>query len=179
VHKGLGKSFSINHLKNKNHMKNFIILTTLLAFSMASFAQQDTTIKQQTAPNSMQAKPNTYWKESDLYKKSKTQKIVGWSLIGAGMIGMSVTLAADFNQGTENTVGRIFGEKQPYKSYTTYYVINSAVIAGGMYLLIKSTINKKAAMAGSVFIDMEKAQVLQGNAFSYQSFPVVGLKIPL
>ncbi len=167
-------------------MKNFIILTTLLAFSIASFAQQDSTIKQQAspnlqeaAPNPMQTKPNTHWKDSDLYKKSKTQKIVGWSLIGAGMIGMSVTLAADFNQGTENTIGGPFGEKQPYKSYTTYYVINSAVIAGGMYLLIKSTINKKAAMAASVFIDMEKAQVLQGAAFSYQSFPVVGLKIPL
>jgi hypothetical protein len=58
-------------------------------------------------------------------------------------------------------------------------VISSAVIAGGIYLLIKSTINKKAAMAGSVFLNMEKAQVLQGAAFSYQSFPVVGLRIPL
>ena len=167
-------------------MKNFIILTTLLAFSTTSFAQQDTTIKQQstsnsvqTEPNLMQTKPNTHWKDSELYKKSKTQKIVGWSLIGAGMIGMSVTLAADFNQGTEYTLDGIFGEKQTYKSYTTYYVLNSAVIAGGMYLLIKSTINKKAAMAASVFIDMEKAQVLHGTAFSYQSFPVLGLKIPL
>jgi hypothetical protein len=45
--------------------------------------------------------------------------------------------------------------------------------------MIRSTINKKKAMAASVFIDMEKAQTLQGAAFSYQSFPVVGLKIPL
>jgi hypothetical protein len=160
-------------------MKNCIILTTLLAFSMASFAQQDSTIKQQTAPNPMQAKPNTYWKDSDLYKKSKTQKIVGWSIVGAGMIGITATLVADMNQGTEYTLDGIFGVEQTYKSYTAYYVISSAVIAGGIYLLIKSTINKKAAMAGSVFLNMEKAQVLQGAAFSYQSFPVVGLRIPL
>jgi hypothetical protein len=163
-------------------MKNCIILATLLAFSMASFAQQDSTIKQQTAPNPMQTKPNTHWKDSDLYKKSKTQKIVGWSLVGAGMIGITATLVADMNQGTESTFDQLLSNgtyKPAYKSYTTYYVISSAVIAGGMYLLIKSTINKKAAMAASVFIDMEKAQVLQGTAFHYQSFPVVGLKIPL
>lgn len=163
-------------------MRNFIILTTLLAFSMASFAQQDSTIKQQTSPNPMQTKPNTYWKDSELYKKSKTQKIVGWSLVGAGMIGITATLVADMNQGTESTIDQIFSNgtyKPAYKSYTAYYVISSTVIAGGLYLLIKSTINKKKAMVASVFIDMEKARVLQGTAFSDQSFPVVGVRIHL
>ena len=168
-------------------MKNFIFLMTILAFSRASFAQQDTTIKQkatpnsvQTEPNPMQTKPNTHWKDSDLYKKSKTQKIVAWSLIGAGTIGLCVTLMADANQGTYNVLSDVItGESPAYKSYTAYYVISSAVVAGGFGFMIASTINKKKAMAASVFIDMEKAQILQGTAFSYQSFPVVGLKIPL
>jgi hypothetical protein len=166
--------------KIKNHMKSFITLTMLLAFTTASFAQQDTTIQQQTTPTPMQAKPNTHWKDSDLYKKSKTQKIVAWSLIGGGTIGLFATLIADANQGTYNSFSDVItGEKPAYKSYTTSYVIFSAVVGGGFYLMIRSTMNKKKAMATSVFMDMEKAQVLQGAAFSYQSFPVVGLKIPL
>ena len=168
-------------------MKNCIILTTLLAFSMASFAQQDSTIKEQAAPNSqqaapnpMQTKPNTHWKDSDLYKKSRTQKIVAWSLIGGGTIGLFATLIADANQGAYNDFSDLItGEKPAYKSYTASYVIFSAVVGGGFYLMIRSTMNKKNAMAASVFIDMEKAQILQGTAFSYQSFPVLGLKIPL
>jgi hypothetical protein len=149
-------------------MKNFIILTMLLTFTTASFAQQAT--------------PNIHWKDSDLYKKSKTQKIVGWSLVGAGTIGLGVTLTADMNQGVESTFDQLLSNgtyKPAYKSYTAYYVISSAVVAGGLYLLIASTINKKKAMAASVFIDMEKAQVLQGTVFSYQSFPVVGVRVPL
>ncbi len=72
------------------------------------------------------------------------------------------------------------GSVQPeYKSYTAYYVLSGAVVAGGVYLLFASASNKRKAKAASVFMNMEKAKILQGTVFSYQSFPVVGLKIPL
>lgn len=155
---------------NQKHikMKHFIILTMLLAFTTVSFAQQAT--------------PNTHWKDSDLYKKSKTQKIVGWSLAGAGTIGFIVTLAADADQRVNGGFVGVLsnGSVQPeYKSYTAAYVISGAVVAGGVYLLFASAKNKNKAKAASVFIDMEKARVLQGTVFSYQSFPVIGVRIPL
>jgi hypothetical protein len=155
---------------NQKHikMKHFIILTILLAFTTVSFAQQAT--------------PNIHWKDSDLYKKSKTQKIVGWSLAGAGTIGFIVTLAADADQRVNGGFVAVLsnGSVQPeYKSYTAAYVISGAVVAGGVYLLFASAKNKNKAKAASVFIDMEKALVLQGTVFSYQSFPVVGVRIPL
>ena len=149
-------------------MRNFIILTMLLAFTTVSFAQQTT--------------PKPHWKDSDLFKKSKTQKIVGWSLAGAGTIGFLVTFAADANQGVTNTFSEVISNgtyKPEYKSYTAAYVICGAVVAGGVYLLFVSAKNKNKAKAATVFIDMEKARVLQGTAFSYQSFPVVGVRIPL
>jgi hypothetical protein len=156
-------------------MKKFVILTMLLAFATASFAQQ-------TTPNQQQTAPGQHWKDSDLYKKSKTQKIVGWSLVGVGSIGLMATLTADMDQGVASTFEQVISNgtsKPAYKSYTAYYVLSGVAIAGGIYLLAISSRNKRKAKAASVFIDMENATVLQGTAFSYQSFPVVGLKIPL
>jgi len=146
-------------------MKNSIILTALLAFTTVSFAQQ-------TAPND-------HWKDSDLYQKSKSQRTAGWIITGAGIAGCVITLAADMSQMTEVTLGRVFGETQQAKSYTVPYVISGAAIVGGMYLLFRSSSNKRKAKAASVFIDIENAPMLQGAVFSYQSFPVAGVRIRL
>jgi hypothetical protein len=148
-------------------MKNISILSIMILFASISFAQQ-------TTPT-----PSTNWKDSDLYQKSKTQKTVGWIMTGAGMAGLTITLALDINQMNENTLGGIFGEQPDEKSYTVPYVISSAVLAGGIYLLFRATHNKKKAQAASAFIDMEKAPMLLGNVYHYQSFPVVGLRVRL
>jgi hypothetical protein len=150
-------------------MKNIIILSILILFTTITFAQQ-------TTPTPT---PNTNWKDSDLYKKSKTQKTVGWIMTGAGMAGLTITLGLDINQMTENTLGGILGENTEEKSYAVPYVISSAVLVGGIYLLFRATHNKKKAQAASAFIDMEKAPLLQGSVFRYQSFPVVGLRVRL
>jgi hypothetical protein len=149
-------------------MKNFIILMMLLAFTTVSFAQQVT--------------PNTNWRDSDLYKKSKTQSIAGWSLTGAGTIGLIVTLAEDASQDVAGVFTVVLSNatvKPEHKSYTAAYVISGAAVAGGVYLLSASAKNRKKAKAASVFIDMEKAPMLQGTKFSYESFPVVGVRIRL
>jgi hypothetical protein len=149
-------------------MKNIIILAALNAFATASFAQQTT--------------PNQQWKDSDLYKKSKTQKTVGWIMAGAGTAGLIVTLAADASQVTEGVMTQVvsLGSVEPeYKSYTVPYVLSGAVLAGGVYLLFKSVQNKNKAKAATVFIDMEKARVLQGTSIKDQPFPVVGLRVRL
>ncbi len=51
-------------------MKKIILLSLLLAFTASSFGQQSA--------------PKQYWTDSDYYKKSKKQKIVGWIFTGVG-----------------------------------------------------------------------------------------------
>ncbi len=69
------------------------------------------------------------------------------------------------------------GSVQPeYKSYTAYYVLSGAVVAGGVYLLFASASNKRKAKAASVFIDMEKAKVLQVMFLVINRFQWWGLK---
>ena len=80
-------------------MKKFIILTMLVAIATASFAQQ-------TTPNQQQTAPDQNWKDSDLYKKSKTQKTVGWVLVAVGSIGLTATLIADMSQAVASTFER-------------------------------------------------------------------------
>ena len=103
-------------------------------------------------------------------------------MAGAGTVGFFVTMVADASQVTDGALTDVvtLGYAQPeYKSYTVEYVLSGAVIAGGVYLLFKGAKNKNKAKAANVFIDMEKAHVLQGSAFKNQSFPVVGLRVRL
>ncbi len=156
-------------------MKKFIILTMLVAIATASFAQQ-------TMPNQQQTAPDQNWKDSVLHEKIKSQRTGGWVLVAVGSIGITAALIADMSQTVAGTFGVILsnGENKPaYKSYTGIYVLGGVAVAGGIYLLGAASRNKRKAKAASVFINMENAPVLQGAAYSYQSFPVVGLKIPL
>jgi len=149
-------------------MKKIIILTMLLAFVAASFAQQ--------------VPPTQDWKESDYYKKSKKQKTAAWILTGAGTAGLLVTLAADATQVTAGAFTTLFslGYVEPeYKSYTVPYLISAACVVTGVWLFIASSHNRKKAKAASVFINLEHAPVLQGTVFNNQLFPAVGVKIHL
>ncbi|GAO41461.1 hypothetical protein [Flavihumibacter petaseus] len=149
-------------------MKNLTMLMLSLVFATATIAQDSTV--------------NQNWKNSDLYKKGKTQKTVGWLLAAAGTTGLVVTLIADGTQGVEGAMTTVFsgGYVEPeYEDYTAAYVISSAVTLSGVYLLYKSTKNRNKAKAASAFIDIEKARVLHGALYSYQSFPVLGLRVRL
>ena len=50
---------------------------------------------------------------------------------------------------------------------------------GSIPLFIASSRNMRKAKATSVFIDMEKAQVVRGTVFNSQSFPVIEVRISL
>lgn len=145
-------------------MKKIINLTMLLAFAAASFGQQTT--------------PKQDWKETDYYKKSKKQKTTAWILLGSGVALFTGGLIAHYNY--VNNPDHLL-ETLSFKVTTGEVVATVGVlIAGGSIpLFIASSKNKKKAKAASVFIDMEKAQVLQGAVFSNQSFPAVGVRIGL
>jgi len=149
-------------------MKKIIISTLLLAFATASFSQQSA--------------PKQHWTETDYLKKSKKQKTAAWIFTGAGTAGLIVTLAADASQAVGGGLITVFslGTVEPeYKSYTVPYLLSAACVVSGVYLFVASSKNKKKAKRASVFINMEKATVLQGMAISNQSFPALGVKISL
>jgi len=147
-------------------MKKIIILTMLLAFVAISFAQQ-------IAP-----KEDMNWKESDYYKKSRTQKTVAWIFLGSGVALFTGGLIAHYNY--VNDSGDVLAGYYTGLSTGEAVAIVGVVVAGGSIpFFIASSKNKKKAKAGSVFINMEKASVLQGTVFSNQSFPAMGVRIPL
>ena len=151
-------------------MKNFIILTMLLAFTTVSLAQQTAPIQQQTTPNQN-------WKDSDLYKKSKTQKTVAWVLLGSGTALFVGGLIAHYNYLNNND--NPFAELTETTTGEVVAGVGVLVASGSIPFFIASSKNKKKAKAASVFIDVERARVLQGTAFSNQPFPAVGVRIPL
>jgi hypothetical protein len=147
-------------------MKKMIFSTMMLAFAASSFGQQ-------TAP-----KQNPNWQESDYYKKSKSQKTLAWVFLGTGTAMIVGGMIAHFNY--------INDENNPFAgidgTFTTGEAIAGAgllVASGSIPFFISSAKNKRRAKEGSVFIDMEHAEILQGTAFSSRSFPAVGFRIRL
>lgn len=97
----------------------------VLVFTTVSFAQQVT--------------PNQNWKDSDLCRKSKSQKTIGWIMAGAGTTGFVATLVADGSQVTAGTFDQVFtlGTYQPeYKSYKAYYVLSGGSYSGRSLFII-------------------------------------------
>lgn len=144
-------------------MKNVIILTMVLAFTTVSFAQQIT------------PKQDLNWKESDYFKKSKTQKTVAWILLGGGVALFTGGLIAHYNY--INNQDNPFAELTETTTGEFVAVVGVLMAGGSIPLFISSSRNKSKAKAASVFIDMEKAQVVQGTVFSCQPFPAVGVRI--
>ena len=144
-------------------MKKMIILTMLLAFAAASFCQQIT--------------PKPDWTETDYYKKSKKQKTTAWVLLGSGVALFTGGLIAHYNY--------INNHDDPFAGLTEVTTgeivatVGLFAVVGSIPLFIASSKNKKKAKAASVFIDMEKAPVLEGTVFSNQSFPAFGVRISL
>ncbi len=134
-------------------MKKLIILNlVVIAFATASFSQQ--VVQQQSLA------------QADYLKKSKNQKIAARILFGGSGAAFLGAVSRDFNQ--------LLSEE---KSGTGLYIINSALLAGGISLFISASKNKSKAKAASAFIQIENMPVLQVTG--YQSFPAMGLRISL
>ncbi len=140
-------------------MKKIILLLLLFALGTATFSQQTET--------------KQHWTETDYYKKSKKQKTWGWVSTGVGGSVLLVTFLTDaFSTALTLGQGKATGTTLPY-------IIGAAGVTTGVVLLVASGKNKKKSMESSVFIQMEKASVLQVNSCKDQLFPAVGLKIKI
>ena len=140
-------------------MKKIIVLTLLLVFAATSFGQQVT--------------PKQHWTETDYYKKSKKQKTAAWIFTGVGTAVLLTTLITDAFSSA------LTGFQESASGIAIPYAIGAACVATGVVFFVAAGTNKRKAKEASVFINMEKAPVLQSAAIRNQSFPAVGVKIRL
>jgi heme/copper-type cytochrome/quinol oxidase subunit 3 len=148
-------------------MKKIVLSTMLLAFATASFGQQDTASK-------------PVLEQPDYLAKSKRQKTAAWVFLGTGVAIFTGGLIAHYNHANnpddfEDAVTTAFGASDEM----AIAGVGLIVAGGSIPFFILSSKNKKNAKAATVFIEMEKAQVLQGMVFNNQLFPAVGVKIHL
>ena len=149
-------------------MKKIIISTVLLAFATASFSQQ-----------TVQKQPLT---QTDYLQKSKKQKKTGSILlaVGAGLIVTSVVIPRGELTYDGICIGAFCSDK--YKNdgiKSAFFIAGSISALSSIPFFIASSKNKKRAKVASVFINMERAPVLQATEIKNQSFPALGLRISL
>jgi hypothetical protein len=145
-------------------MKKIIHLLLLLAFAATCFGQ---TIVQK---NSLT--------KTDYLQKSKKQKKVAWILLGGGVALTIAGIAIP---------SKVIDYGNPFNPYDDKYSNDwgALIIPGTIAMLtsipffMASSKNMKRARAASVFINMEKVQILQRTMIRNQCYPVIALKISL
>ena len=150
-------------------MKKIIFGTILIAFASASSAQQSA---------SKQALIQT-----DYLQKSKKQKKTAMIFLGGGatLIVASLIIPQGKSTGIQiNPYDWSFYEGHKNDGIKGALVLTGAVsMLGSIPFFIASGKNKRRARKASVLINMERAPVLQGMAFSTHSFPAAGVRINL
>lgn len=141
-------------------MKSIISIALLLVLTIASYSQQ--------------TEPKHLLTGEDYLKKSKKQKTWAWVVTGAGVTTIAVTVLSEFA-----SLYQIQDWEVEKTSTTGYYVFGFACVATGITLFVASSKNKKKSNAASVFIDIEKTQVLQLSGIRNQSIPAIGVRISL
>ena len=128
-------------------MKKSIICTMLLIFSITTFCQD--------------IPPASPMTQQDYLKKSKTQKTIGFVLIGVG----AATLIAISGGNTDlGTVGPLA-------------VIGTVCILTSIPVFIASGKNKRRAKNASLSFNFEKLRFIQPARISFPAVPGIALKL--
>jgi hypothetical protein len=127
-----------------------ISFTFLLSIiSMRSFSQPANSAKALT--------------KQDFLKKSKTQKIIGWCLLGAGSIIWTAGISQAANGSNDDDGGN------------TALAVGTAMGIGGVTFLILGGINKKKAM--SLSLQQQHLPYLQKNSIVHQKIPALSVRL--
>jgi hypothetical protein len=147
-------------------MKKIFMAVWLLAVAAVSFGQQNSS-------------PKYEFTQTDYLKKSKKQKTIAWLFIGGG--AALVVAGAVIPKGEKDGYD-IWTWSDSYKNDDLKFGLITAgvlTMGGSIPFFIASGRNKRKAMAGSAFIDMEKVPALKQMQLSNLNYPVVGLRIAL
>ena len=128
-------------------MKKFIIFNLLVLLSVTSFGQQ-------TDPS----QPLT---RDEYLKKSKSQKVAAWILLGAGAI----------------TLASISGGNTSFDALGTLAIGGTIAVLGCIPLFLAAGKNKRKAKAMTASIRMEKTNVIRGYSKAQNYYPAFSVKI--
>jgi hypothetical protein len=149
-------------------MKKIIFCTVLLAFAATSFCQQ--TVQKQPLTK-------TYY-----LQKSKKQKKTGSILLaaGAGLIITAFIIPRGELVYDGICIGAYCSDRYKNDGISAAFGLTGLVsMLGSVPFFIASGKNKRRAREASVFINMERAPVLQTTEIKNHSFPALGLRISL
>ena len=148
-------------------MKKASILFLLFLFALRTLSQQDP--QKQTIT------------KTDYLQKSKTQKKIGWILIGGGaaLIATSLVIPKGESTGIEiSPINGAFIEGHKNDGVKAAFGLSGLTsMLASIPLFIASGKNKRRAANASVFIDSEQRPVLRGTAINNQSFPVIAVRL--
>ena len=133
-------------------MKKALILMLFIATTSVSFSQQTSSATALT--------------KQDYLKKSKTQKAIGWSLLGAG----AITWLAGLNKYMDQNDGVEGGGE-------TAMVLGTAMSIGGVVFVILGAKNKKKAL--SLSLNQQKLPYLQKSGIAHQKIPALSVQLSL
>ena len=133
------------------NMKRSVVLSLLLCFSLMTFSQQN-------------MEPTISHSKEDYLKKSKTQRIIAFSLLGGGAITWLAGASKNMNQ-NDNIDGG--GE-------TAMVVGVIAVVTSIPFFIMASKNKKKAKMATSISLINQRIYFRQNR--SYAAVPSLSVK---
>jgi len=136
------------------NMKRLVVLSLLLCFSLMTFSQQN-------------MEPTRSHSKEDYLKKSKTQRIIAYSLLGGGIIAWLAGASKNMNQ-NDNIDGG--GE-------TAMVVGGIAVATSIPFFIMASKNKKKAKKATSISLINQRIYFRQSR--SYAAVPSISLKFHL
>ena len=128
-------------------MKKFILATLLTSFSAISFCQNTTT-------------PGAPMTKQDYLKKSKSQKIAAWILLGAGATCFAIVAPGNTSL---DAVGAIV-------------VVGGVCVLTSIPLFIAASRNKKRANSASALFDLQRIRITPNAGYSYVPALTVKLK---
>jgi len=146
-------------------MKKIISLLLLLIFCAITFSQQI---------------PAPDLKLRDQYlRKSKTQKIIGWVLIGGGSaIIIGTAISSSSSSSTSSSSDSWYNPD--FSSFNNYAYAGGAIMAAtGIVFLIMANNNKTKANEITAFMRLEKIPGTSNVLFKTKSFPAAGIRINL
>lgn len=121
----------------------------MLAFSVTSFCQK--------------TEPEAPMTRGDYLKKSKTQKTIGFVLIGVGAVSLIAISGGNTDLGTVGPVA----------------VIGIVTILTSIPVFIGSARNKRRAANASVSFNFEKILSIHPTQIRYAAIPAISLKLNL
>lgn len=146
-------------------MKKIITLLLLLTFCTDIFSQQRTD-------------PYRKFTKADYIRKSRNQNIIGWVMVGCGVVCLIVPTPPPPNSDAGNSLLDL-PHSLVKTANTISYITGALLIGGSVPVFISAHNNKKKAAAMAIVIKVEAADGFVHSRLPVKGFPSAGVRIVL